>query len=662
MGQEIDSPDISENHQSSEAALEKEDQCKMQELLLPVHGYVKLYPEEIAIIDHPSFQRLRRMRQLGFAHMVFPGGTHTRFEHAVGATHVAQSIISSVNENYEHGKAESGIAGWTISNINYPTTRFIRLGALLHDIGHVPFGHTLEDELNHLPSHDYTERLSKISQIKFPDHELDRSIFPSHSKPVQGWSLEDMVNVLYQPFARLLRISETPFNLLTLIICKEPKKESDLGAWKDLMDRVGSSLKVSVCRDIVGNTICADFLDYLFRDWHHLGKPFIEDKRLYQYMEVRTRKEEGQNETARFAINVRESAKIRHDALTDILDLLGSRYKLAETVLFHRTKLAIIGLLDRCLLETREVYRLAGIDETEFRQAAEDLLIDGSDDALPAILKELAAGGTENGKKLITSLVKQQADAIEAALRSPLSNQDELPGLLRSTGGAKSGDRPDSKGEIALQLDLVHRLVERLKNRCVYTLAYKVGINDLPGVHAPGNRTLAKLIDMYHDPKNRLIYLQGVEALCGLPQGSLALYCPPDGRMNAKVAKVNLFIQGDITPFDQYEESQGEASLTHDALKAQVKRFYELWCAQVFIDRTCWDRLDQFEKNNLQSVLKEFFFQINPENSKVARGNIQRSVEIIKRKLSPAARLETRDLRSERFKGKIFPSGLGFEA
>ena len=218
MVQKSDSPGISENDQPSAAAQEKEDQNKMQELLLPVHGYVKLYPEEIAIIDHPSFQRLRRMRQLGFAHMVFPGGTHTRFEHAVGATHVAQSIISSVNENYERNKAETRIEDWTISNIDHPTARLIRLGAFLHDIGHVPFGHTLEDELNHLPSHDYMERLSKISRMRFPDHELDRSISPFPHlirKPSEGWSLEDMVNVLYQRFVSLLGISEAPYRLLT---------------------------------------------------------------------------------------------------------------------------------------------------------------------------------------------------------------------------------------------------------------------------------------------------------------------------------------------------------------------------------------------------------------------------------------------------------------
>jgi HD superfamily phosphohydrolase len=75
------------------------DRSRVQELFLPVHGHVMLYPDEVAIIDHPSFQRLRRVRQLGFAHIVFPGGVHTRLEHSIGAVHVAQVIINHVNEN-----------------------------------------------------------------------------------------------------------------------------------------------------------------------------------------------------------------------------------------------------------------------------------------------------------------------------------------------------------------------------------------------------------------------------------------------------------------------------------------------------------------------------------------------------------------------------------
>jgi uncharacterized protein len=126
---------------------------RMQELFVPVHGLVKLYPEELAIVDHPTFQRLRRVRQLGFAHMVFPGGIHTRLEHSIGAVHVAQAIVEHVKTNFDES-SESQMGDWQIAEIAQNVGRLIRRGALLHDIGHVPFGHTLEDELNHLRPHD----------------------------------------------------------------------------------------------------------------------------------------------------------------------------------------------------------------------------------------------------------------------------------------------------------------------------------------------------------------------------------------------------------------------------------------------------------------------------------------------------------------------------
>src|SRR4051812_33050749 len=74
---------------------------KLQEFFLPVHGYVRLRPAEVAIVNHPTFQRLRKCRQLGFAHLVFAGAVHTRFEHSIGTVYVADKIIQYVNFNYK---------------------------------------------------------------------------------------------------------------------------------------------------------------------------------------------------------------------------------------------------------------------------------------------------------------------------------------------------------------------------------------------------------------------------------------------------------------------------------------------------------------------------------------------------------------------------------
>jgi len=91
----------------------------------PLWNNIRLEPEALAIIDTPAFQRLRYVRQLGHAFLVYPGATHTRFEHALGAYHLAGRVTKE---------------------------REVQLAALLHDIGHYPFSHALEEA--GLPPHE----------------------------------------------------------------------------------------------------------------------------------------------------------------------------------------------------------------------------------------------------------------------------------------------------------------------------------------------------------------------------------------------------------------------------------------------------------------------------------------------------------------------------
>ena len=91
----------------------------------PLWNNIRLEPEALAIIDTPAFQRLRYVRQLGHAFLVYPGATHTRFEHALGAYHLACRVTKE---------------------------REVQLAALLHDIGHYPFSHALEEA--GLPHHE----------------------------------------------------------------------------------------------------------------------------------------------------------------------------------------------------------------------------------------------------------------------------------------------------------------------------------------------------------------------------------------------------------------------------------------------------------------------------------------------------------------------------
>ncbi len=97
----------------------------------PVYGFISTpYASILKVIDHPYFQRLRRIKQLGLTHMVYPGALHTRFHHAMGCTHLMRQAIETLRTN-GHEITEEEAEG-------------VILAILLHDIGHGPFSHALE--------------------------------------------------------------------------------------------------------------------------------------------------------------------------------------------------------------------------------------------------------------------------------------------------------------------------------------------------------------------------------------------------------------------------------------------------------------------------------------------------------------------------------------
>lgn len=100
----------------------------------PVLGFINLQSEIIFdIIEHPVFQRLRRIKQLGLSNLVFPGANHSRFEHALGASHLMRQAISALRlKGHEITDAEA---------------EAVTAAILLHDIGHAPFSHVLENTL-----------------------------------------------------------------------------------------------------------------------------------------------------------------------------------------------------------------------------------------------------------------------------------------------------------------------------------------------------------------------------------------------------------------------------------------------------------------------------------------------------------------------------------
>lgn len=112
----------------------------------PIYGFLRFQsPRLMQIIEHPVFQRLRRIKQMGMAHFVFPGATHTRFHHSLGACHLMGSALHVLRSKQVELEEHTFIAA--------------QQAILMHDIGHGPFSHALEHSIVKGVSHE------KISQL-----------------------------------------------------------------------------------------------------------------------------------------------------------------------------------------------------------------------------------------------------------------------------------------------------------------------------------------------------------------------------------------------------------------------------------------------------------------------------------------------------------------
>ncbi|MGC6415939.1 MAG: HD domain-containing protein [Bradymonadia bacterium] len=125
----------------------------------PIHGTIRITSDELAVVDHPIFQRLRGIKQLGFTDQAFPGATHTRYAHSIGAMEVASKMFDAV---FPMGSSPLG------DSSRARLRQLLRLSLLLHDLGHPPGSHASErampaiSSLN-LPCYSHTEAQERAS-------------------------------------------------------------------------------------------------------------------------------------------------------------------------------------------------------------------------------------------------------------------------------------------------------------------------------------------------------------------------------------------------------------------------------------------------------------------------------------------------------------------
>ena len=193
----------------------------------PVWGDIELTGEEMRVVDTAEFQRLRGVRQLGTAYLVFPGATHTRFEHALGTVHMADRLLDAVQRQAD--RDPDGCRAVTAEE-----RRVLRFAALLHDVTHVPFGHNIEDQTGLLPRHDRPERFEAV----LGDTELGRRLDE-------------------------LGVRDAVLGVLT-----------------------GRGAMPPFWPQVLSDTIDCDLMDYLRRDAHYTGLELRYDLRIANYFRV----------------------------------------------------------------------------------------------------------------------------------------------------------------------------------------------------------------------------------------------------------------------------------------------------------------------------------------------------------------------------------------
>lgn len=267
---------------------------------IAVSGDVILTKLEMRIIDAVSFQRLRKYRQLGTSHLVYPSAHHTRFEHSLGVLKVADSMITLIESN-EHSKDPEKI-------ITNQQKRIARLAALLHDIANIPFGHTLEDETNVVRT--YQEDKKRLLFWLGEDKEIGKILIDS--------------------------LGQEEYTLLVMVLTSKDDPESENDRSDDVV-YISDLKENAFIVDLIKNTVCADLLDYLARDTYFCGLPLSIPDRFMRYLYLNV----DSKGVKRIAIRLwkqKKDNRPRAAVISELIQLLEIRYFLAERVYFHHAK------------------------------------------------------------------------------------------------------------------------------------------------------------------------------------------------------------------------------------------------------------------------------------------------------------------------------------
>ena len=292
----------------------RQDHIQFEKVFLdPVHGDIPVTKQEVQLINSKEFQRLRRIKQLGTSNLVYHGAEHTRFAHALGTMHVAEKILRRI-------EMRDGIT------IDHEERLSARAYALLHDVSHSPYGHTLEDELQIFGRHD-TNRARLRRFLLSADSEL----------------------------GTVLQASSYGRAVLEALTREETKSEH---GWVS---------------ELTSGPSGADVLDYIDRDSYYCGLNHKIDPFIFRRLKIEQTKRTDRSKHV--AAQIYNDKGIRVDAEYALQSVLQERYALFMKVYTHPVKLSAGAMLGSALAAAahsdKDMYNEARIE----KMGDEELLV-----------------------------------------------------------------------------------------------------------------------------------------------------------------------------------------------------------------------------------------------------------------------------------------------
>lgn len=290
---------------------------------LPVWGHIPLDNALKQTISHPTFLRLKGIKQLSFAHYVFPGATHTRFEHSIGVYHLAKQILQRLFANplAQSLQTKSFL-------FDERSAKLILASSLLHDVGHYPHAHLVENIA-----------LTSKNETVFKDHQdlTKKRLFEKRN------GFESLAEILEQDWKL------NPNEVAAMITGKK---------------------KLTFSK-IISGTLDPDKMDYLMRDAHHCSVPYgnIDIERLIESFVPDSRRK-------RFAITSKGIAPFE--------SLMFAKYAMMRNVYWHHTVRTISTMLKRFIQDALDEEQLSPNDlQSIFYPNIDERVLDDLLDALP---------------------------------------------------------------------------------------------------------------------------------------------------------------------------------------------------------------------------------------------------------------------------------------